>query len=79
MKILSRKSSAAKETSLQESSGRRVHRRIEITVEREIVSVLVRGRQAAGSGEQALEQKGQEPALEDLTGPPVTSFIFPNH
>lgn len=57
MEILSRKSSAAEETSRKEGRGRRVHRRIEITVEREIVTVLVRDGQAVGSGEPALDRQ----------------------
>ena len=44
MKILSRKSSAATKTSRKEQPGSRAPRRIEITVEREIVSVRVPGR-----------------------------------
>ena len=69
MKILSRKSSTAKEASQADGPARQVHRRIEITVEREIVSVLVRGRQGAGSEGQVLEQDGQEPLFLDLQGP----------
>lgn len=42
MKILSRDSSAAKETSRKKGPGRQVTRRIEITVEREVDWVLVR-------------------------------------
>lgn len=44
MKILSRKSSAAKKTSRKEQPESRTPRRIEITVEREIISVRVPGR-----------------------------------
>jgi hypothetical protein len=69
MRIVSRKSSAAEETSRNERPGRRVHRRIEITVEREIVSVLVRGRQEAGPGEPALDKEGPERILGDLPEP----------
>lgn len=47
MWILSRKSSAAKVTSRMEGLEGRAPRRVEITVEREIVSVLVRGRTTA--------------------------------
>ena len=69
MKILSRKSAAAKETSRTARPGRRVDRRIEITVEREIVLVLVRGRQGARPGEPAGEAHGSEPVPGDLKGP----------
>jgi hypothetical protein len=69
MKILSRESAAAKETSGKERRGRRVVRRIEVTVEREIVSVLVRGRQGAGPGESAGETQGPEPVPGDFEGP----------
>ena len=69
MKILSRKSRAAEESCRKEGPGSRVHRRIEITVEREIVSVLVRGRQEVVPGEPALERSGPEPVLGDLPGP----------
>ncbi len=57
MEILSRKLAATKETSRKGGPGRRVHRRIEITVEREIVSVLVRDGQAAATGEPAQERQ----------------------
>ena len=69
MKILSRKSSAAEQTCRKEGQSRQVHRRIEITVEREIVTVLVRGRKGSGPGQAALERQGPEPVLSDLQGP----------
>lgn len=61
MKILSRKSSTAKKTSRKEQPDRRTPRRIEITVEREIVSVRVPGRRPDGPGDS--ERSGQESAL----------------
>lgn len=69
MKILSRKSSPAEKTCRKEGQGHQEHRRIEITVEREIVSVLVRGRQGSGPGQAALEKQGPEPIPSDLPGP----------
>jgi hypothetical protein len=45
MKILPRDSSAMKKTSRQEEPARQRPRRFEITVEREMVCVLVRARQ----------------------------------
>lgn len=66
MKILSRKSPSTKETSALESVGPGALRRIEITVEREIVSVLVRGRQPAGLEEAATAPQGQGSLAGDL-------------
>jgi hypothetical protein len=48
-----------------------VHRRIEITQEREIFSVLVRGRGGAIAGRQAGESAGPKPSFPELP-PPTT-------
>jgi hypothetical protein len=47
-----------------------VHRRIEITVEREIVSVLVPGRLIPGMSEQGLERAGPECGHSDFIQTP---------
>jgi hypothetical protein len=69
MKMLSRKSPSAAETCRKEGQGRRVHRRIEITVEREIVSVLVRNSQPAGPAEPVGERQSAEPFLLEWSAP----------
>jgi hypothetical protein len=69
MKMLSRKSPSAAETYRKSGQGRRVHRRIEITVEREIVSVLVRSPQPGGPVEPELPRRAPEPSFMDPTGP----------
>ncbi len=61
MKILSRKSSDAKETSRKEGPRLRAPRRVEITVEREIVSVWVPGRQTGGPADPEAQIQGAEP------------------
>ena len=53
----------------QTVGGTQVHRRIEITQEREIVSILVRGRGGAIAGQQAGESAGPKPAFPELPPP----------
>jgi hypothetical protein len=46
----------------------RVHRRIEITIERETVTLLVKGRPEAGAAEQAWERAGPNSEPTQLDG-----------
>jgi hypothetical protein len=63
MKILRRKQPVAEPSEPASDGNRVVHRRVEISVEREWVSMLVRSRPAAGANEQsqAQDSKGNEP------------------
>jgi hypothetical protein len=67
MKIIPSNSGSADSIGGQTATGMQVHRRIEITVEREIVSVLVKSRPEAGTAQQACDGAGPqiEPAQLD--------------
>jgi hypothetical protein len=67
MKILRRKSPEAEGIDGYAASGVQVIRRIQITQERETISVLVRGRAPSAEGKQAVEIAGQEPDLAELS------------
>ena len=71
MKILRRKAPEAEGIDGYAASGVQVIRRIQITQEREIFSVLVRGRGAAIAGRQAGESAGPKPSFPELP-PPTT-------
>jgi|HubBroStandDraft_1064217.scaffolds.fasta_scaffold58861_1 hypothetical protein len=65
MKIIPPHSLQSESIDRQTGAGVKVHRRIEITTEREIVSVLVRGRPSNIAAKPIIERVEQEPALQE--------------
>jgi len=82
MKLIPPKLGPTESNSGKTDAGRQVHRRIEITVEREIVSVLVKGRPESGAADQAWDRAGPESEPVQLIQAPTddseeTSTIHP--
>ncbi|MGA2046450.1 MAG: hypothetical protein ABSG96_02105 [Terracidiphilus sp.] len=69
MKIIPPNSGPVESIGGQTVTGMRLNRRIEITVEREIVSVLVKGRSEASTGEQAWDREGRNREGWERAGP----------
>jgi hypothetical protein len=67
MKILRRKAPEAEGIDGYAASGVQVIRRIQITQERETISVLVRGRAPSAEGKPAVESARQRPDLAELS------------
>lgn len=66
MNIIPLHSLQAESIDKKPAAGKQIHRRIEITTEREIISVLVRGRPPESAATPAIVRVEQEPALQEL-------------